>query len=88
MTLKYHLASSELFIYFLPLKDHLSRYKFSVDLQAIPFVQLLMNQLLIVSLPLAFPPPKLTQRGQASVTLQPDSGLFNPLGAGVVKLTV
>ena len=31
---------------------------------------------------------KLTQRGQASVTLQPDSGLFNWLGAGVVKLTV
>ena len=26
--------------------------------------------------------------GQASVTLQPDSGLFNLLGAGVVKLTV
>ena len=30
----------------------------------------------------------ITQRGQASVTLQPDSGLFNSLGAGVVKLTV
>ena len=30
----------------------------------------------------------LTQRGQASVTFQPDSGLFNSLGAGVVKLTV
>ena len=30
----------------------------------------------------------LTQRGQASVTLQPDSGLFNSLGAGVVQLTV
>ena len=29
----------------------------------------------------------LAQRGQASVTLQPDSGLFNWLGAGVVKLT-
>ena len=29
----------------------------------------------------------LTQRGQASVTLQPNSGLFNLLGAGVVKLT-
>ena len=28
------------------------------------------------------------QRGQASVTLQPDSGLFNSFGAGVVKLTV
>ena len=28
----------------------------------------------------------LTQRGQASVTLQPDSGLFNSLGAGVVQL--
>ena len=28
-----------------------------------------------------------TQRGQASVTLQPDSGLFNSLGAGVIKLT-
>ena len=30
----------------------------------------------------------LTQCGQASVTLQPDSGLFNSLGAGVIKLTV
>ena len=30
----------------------------------------------------------LAQRGQAPVTLQPDSGLFNSLGAGVVKLTV
>ena len=30
----------------------------------------------------------LAQRGQASVTLQPDSGQFNLLGAGVVKLTV
>ena len=29
----------------------------------------------------------LTQHGQASVTLQPDSGLFNSLGAGVVRLT-
>ena len=34
------------------------------------------------------PMSRLTQRGQASVTLQPDSGLFNSLGAGVVKLTV
>ena len=31
---------------------------------------------------------RLTQSGQASVTLQPDSGLFNSLCAGVVKLTV
>ena len=31
---------------------------------------------------------QVTQCGQASVTLQPDSGLFNSLGAGVVKLTV
>ena len=31
---------------------------------------------------------EVTQRGQASVTLHPDSGLFNSLGAGVVKLTV
>ena len=30
---------------------------------------------------------RLTQRGQASVTLQPDSGLFNSLGTGVIKLT-
>ena len=28
------------------------------------------------------------QRRQASITLQPDSFLFNSLGAGVVKLTV
>ena len=31
---------------------------------------------------------KLTQRGQASVTLQPDSGLFNLLGAGVKLTTI
>ena len=31
---------------------------------------------------------ELTQRGQAFVTLQPDSGLFNSLDAGIVKLTV
>ena len=30
----------------------------------------------------------LTQHGQASVAHQPDSSLFNSLGAGVVKLTV
>ena len=32
--------------------------------------------------------PSLTQCGQASFTLQPDSGLFNSLGAGVVKLKI
>ena len=31
---------------------------------------------------------QITQRGQASVTFQPDSDLFNSLGAAVVKLTV
>ena len=31
---------------------------------------------------------RLAQCGQASITLQPDSGLFNSLGAGVVKLTL
>ena len=52
------------------------------------FISLCKLEAVVQNDALPLPPLGLTQRGQASVTLQPDSGLFNSLGAGVVKLTV